>query len=162
MSHNIKIIEENHIVNITEVKHETVVHTMDDGSVSVVTVGIQGPQGPAMNISDFGVIQVRPAFDIPTLGCLTAAFQLCTSNTADAFFGVAVNGIVANITGTINTIGQVDTPGTEWLIGEALYVGTDGILTQERPAGYLHKVGFAISETRINLSPSTMIIRQSQ
>lgn len=160
MSHNIKIEENNTIVNISEIKEETIVTVVDDTTIGVVTIGVQGPQGASSTLIEIASQEHYFPDGYPALTCFQPDLSVCTNMSNGPFYGITVLEIEANTVARLYTMGDIETPGKTWIVGSPIFVNEYGVITQERPTGYLHRIGYALASNRIMLTPGIPSIRQ--
>lgn len=72
--------------------------------------------------------------------------------------GITITSIIEDATGYIIIEGQVDNDTWSWTIGNPIYLGNTGDLTQTVPTtGFLMVVGRAVSGTKIIWAPESPI-----
>lgn len=125
--------------------------------------GPQGPQGPGGGSYE------------KTAGAAISALRVCTTqndgemehadNATAAHLErplyLAMSAVSAGAIGTFIAFGEVTEATWTWTPGEAIYLGTNGAMTQTPPSGagvHLREVGRAITATTIRFDPTLVLV----
>lgn len=118
--------------------------------------GLQGPPGPTG-----GTAVERTAGTalgghrvVRSAGGISVAYASCTqAEHGDDVLGVTLGAAALGAPVLVQTQGELDEPSWSWTPDEPVFLGEDGGLTQEPPAGvdtkFLLVLGFAASSTRL-------------
>jgi hypothetical protein len=80
-------------------------------------------------------------------------------NSANKILGLTSGSVVNGQPVEVVTSGTITEPSWSWLIGDAVYVSTNGTLAQTVPtSGYILQVGVATNSTTINIDLKLPII----
>lgn len=80
-------------------------------------------------------------------------------NTANKILGLTSGSVVNGQPVEVVTSGTITEPSWSWTVGDAVYVSTNGTLTQTVPtSGYILQVGIATNPTTINIDLKLPII----
>jgi hypothetical protein len=145
----IEIVEDTYVIEIDQSDEVLIV---EENVVEVIEVAEQGPEGiSGSEVSILIATQVISGHRV----CLFESNQLtyCDSaNTSHAgkAIGLTLNSATIGGNVSIQKSGEVTEPSWNWVDGAALYIGSNGILTQTPTSnGFIQKVGYAISPTKI-------------
>lgn len=77
----------------------------------------------------------------------------------DKVIGITTGASIMGATAQIQTAGELTEPSWSWTAGDTIYLGTNGLLSNAAPVtGFVLKIGFAISPTKIFISIKQPII----
>lgn len=131
-------------------------------TVVVVASGEQGPAGAPGPIGPTGgsalsYVAATPIGGHRVVALNASAKVIYADNTQMGQFG-AVLGIslgAANADASVDILrmGEIEEPSWSWLLGQPVFLGTNGLLTQTPPTtGFSLVVGFPVAPTRLFVS----------
>lgn len=131
----------------------TVILSKDVNTSTIITSGIQGPQGPP----GVATIQLVAGISLGGNRVVTGAANYADNTdiaTAGRAIGMTQGAAVLGATVNIVTVGELD--GFSGLtINNPVYLSTNGTTTQVLPiTGYIQRIGVAISATKILINLS--------
>jgi len=115
--------------------------------------------GTTVTVSSDGV-EITAAEPLGAYRAVTHGGLYCDSTVEDlsAYAGVTTVALATGATGTVVRTGLVSDTLWTWTPNQAVFISTDGVLTQTPPALPLRRIGWAISATQINLDPFPIIV----
>ena len=137
--------------------------TTETGAIiSGASQGPPGPQGNAGGVLSAVAAQTISANTAVALvnGQLVPA-QSGTAVQAGNVLGIALNGGQAGATIAIQQSGEMSLSGWNWTLGQPIFVGLNGPLTQTPPtAGFSQVIGIPLSATSISiwLQPPILLV----
>lgn len=154
------VIVDDGVVDVVYVPEVSVITTVTN-TATVITEGIQGPPGPIGPQGPAAAQSTHPAGT--TLDAYQAVYldnagtlQIATNSTSShafALLGLAQTAAVATQQIVVHNIGEIENALWTWTLGQPIYLGTLGLLTQTPPvapgSAFSMVVGWPISTTRI-------------
>lgn len=141
------------MLNLTRVTPEPAVTVeVSETGVSVITLGLQGPPGvAATTVTGYPTTAALGGHRVVALdatGAVVLASNLNLSQ-AESVLGITTGATEAGSFPTIQRSGEIVEPSWNWTLGQPIFLGTGGLLTQTPPTlGFLLHVAFPISPTR--------------
>lgn len=124
-------------------------------------VGPAGPAGPAGSGAATTPIPTGAAVSGKRIVMVGTSGGLVHAEPGGAqynYAGMALETVASGVSITPQHSGVVENPGWTWTPGQPLYAGPGGVMNHAAPtAGVLHKLGYAISATRVLLMPEAPI-----
>lgn len=147
---------------------DTQVVVVDDTQVQIIEVGIQGPAGAQGPPGQSGAAYITYKAD----GALSGHRVVRPTNPsevgyadssvvadANAVLGITLGATLAGDDVNVQTAGEITEPSWTWVVGDPVFLGLTGLLTQTPPAtGFSLVVGVPVAPTKLVIGIKQPII----
>ena len=161
------VLVESPVNQIVEIDRDTFI-VESTPEINVITVGEQGPRGiqgvagsGQNTITKTAAVSVggHRAVIVDSNGKVDYA-DSSTPAHADIVLGVTTGAAAQDADATVQTFGELVEASFNWTMGTAVYVSTNGQLTQTPPAtGFKRAIGFPTAATKLFVDLGTPVIR---
>ena len=136
---------------------------LQDVGITATMIGPPGPPGPAGSSPVIVLVAFEPLGGQRVVKPLPAGQAAYASSDVptdgDQILGVTQGAANAGTLVTVQTGGTMDDATWLWIVGQPVYCGLNGVLTQVPPeAGFLCRIGKATKPTQILLNVEEAII----
>ena len=139
------------VLKVTE--QQAAITSTAPGTVEVVTAAMQGPPGPGVPIVSAvagGTVSANTAVALVNGQAVSA--QSGDLSQVGNVVGIALNGGQAGAVIDIQQVGEMTLSSWNWALGQPVFVGPSGPLTQIPPtSGYAQIVGIPVSATVLSV-----------
>jgi len=84
-------------------------------------------------------------------------FTQLTQDSLSNYAGVTRMATIIGDPVDVVRVGLMEEPTWGWIPNAPIFISTNGVLTQSLPTGFVRRIGWAISATKINLDPYPII-----
>jgi len=140
------------VINVNISSDEIIAVTITDGDTVVATVSDGAPNASSVThetITAGAVLSANKVVVPDSSGKFVYADKDTLSH-MHCVYGVTTQSIELDATGIVQTYGQLSNNTWSWVIGNPIYLGNSGELTQTAPSsGFCSVVGFAVTATKM-------------
>ncbi|MHB8890308.1 MAG: hypothetical protein ACYC46_15965 [Acidobacteriaceae bacterium] len=146
------------VLKVTE--QQAAITSVAPGAVSVISAGIQGPSGPGVPIvSGVAGATVSANTAVALMGGQVVSAQSGDTSQAGNVVGISLNGGQAGTIIDIQQVGEMVLSAWNWVLGQPVFVGPNGPLTQVPPtSGFAQIVGVPVAANSISIGLQPPVI----
>ena len=148
---------------VTQTVTGATISAVAPGISSVVSAAEQGPPGPpgvgAPTLQGVAGVTISANTAVAVVNGQVVPAQSGVTSQAGNVVGVAMNGVQAGGTVDIQQSGEMSLSSWAWVLGQTVFVGPNGPLTQTPPtSGFSQIVGVPLSTTSISIGLQAPIL----